>query len=308
MADLPILDDASFAAAEAALLGPKGPALARAMAALSLGQQPPPDYPQAGARLEELGWIKQGRLTAIGNVVKDPLREWFFWEQRHRRLPSENETPVLDAQRLCQRDVVEVGAGGGCNLLTLGLARRERSNGGADSVRLVGVEPMPVYRQMAPVIAAMARCPAPKIVDGWGRSLPFEDRSVDVVLCYSAHQYMHVDAAFAEMGRILRPSGELIVVGNTLLPFAAETALRATQSRNLGWLKYDLTALMNTVGYQLSGRRPLPARDATTTSRPIYPTRGHLRRAARAASLVPCLSREHALPSGELVFVAVRAC
>lgn len=291
---LPELSEAQRAAAEKALQSRDGPALGQLMFAVGLGES------GSGPGLElaqELGWVDaDGAPTALGNLVKDPLREYGFWEERERRLPSEELSPVLARPRFAGRDVLEVGSGGGCNLLSLS---------GLPS-RLVGVEPMPVYRQMTPMLAAMAGLPSPEVVAGWGRDLPFDAGSFDVVLCYSAHQYMRVDDALTEMARVLRPSGRLIVVGNTFFPFAGESVLRFARGRSLGTLKYDLTAIANTLAYQLRGRRAVTADQQTTTSTPIYPTRGHLHRAARAAGLVPSVHDQRTLPTGETLFVATR--
>lgn len=288
------LDEAERVAAERALRGADGRALAATMFAVALGR--PIEDERSRRRATELGWLDaEGQPTRLGNLVKDPLRELVFWEERGRRLPSEELSPVLARPRFAGKDVLEVGSGGGCNLLSLsGIPHR-----------LVGVEPMPLYRQMTPMLAAMAELPAPEVVEGWGRDLPFEAASFDTVLCYSAHQYMRVDDALAEMARVLRPAGQLIVVGNTLFPFAGESALRFARGRSLGTLKYDLTAIANTLAYQLRGRRAVRATDAqTTTATPIYPTRGHLHRAARRAGLVAAIHHQRTLPTGETLFVA----
>ena len=294
--ELPELSEAEHSSADRALRSSAGPALADAMFAVALGR---PIEDELGLRRAiALRWLDEsGQPTALGNLVKDPLREFVFWKGRERRLPSEELSPVLARARFSGKDVLEVGSGGGCNLLSLsGLPHR-----------LVGVEPMPVYRQMSPMLAAMAGLPEPEVVAGWGRDLPFEAASFDTVLCYSAHQYMRVDDALTEMARVLRPSGRLIVVGNTFFPFASESVARFAKGRSLGTLKYDLTAVANTLAYQLRGRRAVGVTDAkSTTSTPIYPTRGHLHRAARHAGLVPSIHDQQTLPTGETLFVATR--
>lgn len=290
------LTEAEHAAADRALRSSAGPELARAMFAVALGR--PVEDELSLRRAIALRWLDEnGQPTALGNQVKDPLREFVFWEERGRRLPSEELSPVLARPRFAGKDVLEVGSGGGCNLLSLsGIPHR-----------LVGVEPMPLYRQMSPMLAAMAGLPEPEVVEGWGRELPFDEASFDTVLCYSAHQYMRVDRALTEMARVLRPSGRLIVVGNTFFPFAGESVVRFARDRSLGTLKYDLTAIANTLAYQLRGRRALLPTDAkNTTSTPIYPTRGHLYRAARHAGLVPAIHDQRTLPTGETLFVATR--
>ena len=295
MSGLPELSESEHAAAGRALRSSAGPALAEAMFSAALGR--PVEDDLSLRRAIALRWLDaDSQPTDLGSLVCDPLREFVFWERRERQLPSEELSPVLARPRFSGKDVLEVGSGGGCNLLSLsGLPNR-----------LVGVEPMPLYRQFSPLLASMAGLPAPEVVAGWGRDLPFESASFDTVLCYSAHQYMRVDVAIAEMARVLRPSGRLILVGNTLLPFAGESVVRFALGRSLGTLKYDLTAIANTLAYQLRGRRAVRGAEDRTTSTPIYPTRGHLFRAARRAGLVPAIHDLRALPSGETLFVATR--
>ena len=296
-ASLPALTDEQLGAAERSLLGPGGQRLARFMFSLAL-QRAPRD-PEARVLATELGWVDARGLTRLGRVVKDPLREYVFWKERGRRLPCQSSSRCLQPEAFGGCDVLEVGSGGGCNLLTLSAAAPAPR-------RLLGVEPMPLYRQLAPLLARMAGLPPAKVVAGWGRELPFTGGAFDVVLCYSSHQYMRVDEALAEMARVLRPSGRLLVIGNTLWPFAGESVVRFARNRRLGTLKYDLFALANTVAYQLGARRTLGAAADTTTATPIYPTRGHLYRAARRAGLAPSLHDERTLPTGETLFVAVR--
>ena len=283
------LSDSELVAAREALTGPGGDELLSAMFALALGQ------PAESSMASKLGWVNGG-LTELGRLVADPLREFGFWLERDRRLPSEELVPGLRRERYLGKRVLEVGSGGGCNLLSLS----------GIPARLVGVEPMPVYRQMMPILAELAGLPAPEAVDGTGRSLPFADASFDIALCYSSHQYMEVDDAVREMRRVLAPGGELIIVGNTLLPFGAESVGRFVRGRSLGTLKYDLTAVVNTLSYQARGRRLIRGAKGSTTAVPIYPSRGHLKRALERVGMTVVAHKTQALPSGETVLFAVR--
>ncbi|MAQ15811.1 MAG: hypothetical protein CMN30_13575 [Sandaracinus sp.] len=294
---LPALTPQQLAAAEEHLLGPGGDALARFMFARAVHEPSRDRESEAVARA--LGWLDGDGFSDLGNLVKDPLRELVFWERRDRKLHSQDTSPALRPPSFAGRAVLEVGCGGGCNLLTLATAE-------PPPARVVGVEPMPVYRQMAPILARMVGLAAPETVAGWGSALPFAAGAFDIALCYSAHQYMDVDRAIAEMGRVLRPGGRLLVIGNTLIPFAAESVERFVHARRLGTLKYDVVALANTLAYQLTGRRALRDRGGTTTATPIYPSRPHVHRAMRAADLVPIPHEERLLPTRETLFIATK--
>lgn len=283
--------------AERALLGPVGEALADVMFELALGRAPRSDEGVAAAG--RLGWIDRGqRLTELGRLVKDPLREYGFWRRRDRRLPSEGQVKVLAGRRFAHKRVLEVGSGGGCNLLSLRMQD-------VPPREVVGVEPMPLYVQLGEVLAGMAGLGPNDVRHGEGQALPLPDQSFDVVLCYSAHQYMAVRQAVREMARVLAPGGQLIIVGNTLVPFAVESAARFARGRDLGTLKYDVVALGNTLAYELGGRR-LRRDTATTTGAPIYPRFRKMRRWLADAGLTLSEHDTQGVPSGETVFVATR--
>ncbi|MEM9068360.1 MAG: methyltransferase domain-containing protein [Myxococcota bacterium] len=286
------LTEEEASAAFDALMGAQGGALREAMFALSLGRS----AEEAGlSTARALGWVDHG-LTALGQLIADPLREFGFWLARERQLPSESLVPDLQRQRYAGKRVVEVGSGGGCNLLSLsGLP-----------ASLVGVEPMPVYLQMMPVLAKIAGLPCPEAVEASARAMPLPDRSADLVLCYSSHQYMDVRAALREMHRVLAPGGELVIVGNSLVPFGSETVTRFARGRSLGTLKYDLTAIANTMSYQFAGRRLFQGRGGTSTAVPIYPTRAFMRDALDDTGFTLAAHRVRALPSGETALFAIK--
>jgi ubiquinone/menaquinone biosynthesis C-methylase UbiE len=95
--------------------------------------------------------------------------------------------------------VIEIGAGNGLNFPHY-----------PDTVTaVVAVEPEPHLRAIAETNAAQATVPI-KIVDGWADHLPADDASCDaaiasLVLCSVPHQA----TALAEIGRILKPGGQL---------------------------------------------------------------------------------------------------
>lgn len=287
------LDDRELQAVREALVvapAPERDALRELMFDLSLGR-PPTEH--AIEHAESLGWVESGQLTALGQLVADPLREYSFWLQRDRRWPSELRVPLLRRARYAHKSLLEVGSGGGCNLLSLAGIPGD----------FVGLEPMPVYVQMMPILAEMAGVACPHAVEGVAKSMPFEDRSRDVVLCYSSHQYMDLRDALSEMVRVLKPGGMLIIVGNSLVPFAVEST---TRFDGLGTLRYDAKALINTLAYQTLGRRVLRGGRGTTTGTPIYPSLRYMRRRLRSLGMTIAHHLCAALPSGETVLVAVR--
>lgn len=246
----------------------------------------------------EYGWVEPSRLvlTPLGRAVGDPLREYQFWLDRDRMLPGADLMASLGPETYRNKTVLEVGSSCGCNLLSLqGVAKRA-----------VGAEPMTAYRQMAPIIAELAGLPKPEIVAGLGRELPFDANQFDVVLCCTSHQYMDINLALPEMCRVLKPGGELRIVGNTLGPFCKETVETFAKNRSLGYLKYHLVSILNTLVYQSVQRRVVGGGASTTTSTPIYPTRRFMQQSMLKFGLSLDTSRLKQLPSGESTFFATR--
>jgi len=289
------LSPEELAAAEKALIGELGDALRLVLFDLAMRRDPRASD-EVWRALEELGWVRSRSLTSLGRLVADPLREYSFWLARERRLPSERQVPMLRRGRFRGKRVAELGSGGGCNLLSLS----------GIPASLVGVEPMPLYVQMTPLLARMAKLPTPRVIEGAAEAIPLRDASQDVLLCYSSHQYMDVDRALEEMARVLAPGGELVMVGNSLFPFALESAIRFLRTRSVGNLKYDAVAILNTLGYEAIGRRIVGGGESSTTARPIYPSRWHMVRALDGAGFAWNAHGSRVVDTGESVLVAVR--
>lgn len=216
---------------------------------------------------QQLGWVTKDpspRLTSTGWLVADPLREYRLWLDRDRRIHGELEHDLLVPERYADKKVLEVGSGFGCNLLSL--ARRVPGN-------FVGVEPMAIYRQFTPILAEREGMNAPEVHAGSGEQLPVADESFDIVLCYSAHQYMDIRKAIKEKARVLRPGGQLQIVGNTLNVYGP-ASLRSLLKRPSPSATLSVTrTIVNTVGYQWLGRRVWPSLSQFATASPIYPTK-----------------------------------
>ncbi len=286
------LTDAEVAAASEALLGPNGKDLREAVFEFGLGM---PVSSDKGLTLaQELGWIVDGSFTELGRFVGDPIREYVFWERRDGVLLSSDLVPRLAAEAYRGQHVIELGSGGGCNLLSLS----------GVPARLVGLEPMPTYLQMTPVLAEIAGLPTPDTVQATAEDVPFDDAEFDVALCYSSHQYMDLHPALAEMARIVKPGGEAIVIGGRLWPFLPETAVRFAKTRSLGTLKYDVRTIANTIGYTFLGRRPFSGKSSGSTGSPIYPTTGWMKRQLRKHGFGEIAV--HRLPGAEAALIARR--
>ena len=284
------LSETELAAASDALSGPSGKALRDAVFEFGLGM--PVTAPDGLALARDLGWIDGDAFTDLGHPISDPLREFGFWERRGRVLLSGDRVPRLAAESYRGQRVIELGSGGGCNLLSL--------SGIPD--RVVGLEPMPTYLQMTPVLAAIAGLPVPETVHASAEDIPFGDGEFDVALCYSSHQYMDLNLALAEMRRVVRPGGEAIIIGGRLWPFLPETVMRFVKGRSVGTLKYDLRTIANTVGYTLTGRRPFTGRSSGTTGSPIYPTTGWMKRRLTKHGFTDITV--HRLPGSEAAVIA----
>lgn len=76
----------------------------------------------------------------------------------------------------------------------------------------VGVEPSKRMSQLARIAANSADGPRPAFVRGWGDALPFASDSFDAALCKgSLDHFDRPRAALAEMARVTRPEGRVVV-------------------------------------------------------------------------------------------------
>ena len=286
------LTDSEFVGIQDVLTGSVGEQIRLNMFDLALGR-PPRDGTAILSELDRIGWVSNGRFTELGKLLKDPLREYGFWIERAKALPSEDCVTVLNRQRFSDKRLLELGCGGGCNLLSLaGIPRR-----------LVGLEPMPLYLQMCAILSEMAGVAVPELIEASAENIPLSDNSFDVVICYSSHQYMDINKAVHEMSRVLAPGGEMIIVGNSLGPFVGESIMNFFKDFNLGRAKFNVIAVANTLFYQVSGRRIICDSSATTTT-PIYPSRRYMLNRLKHEGLSWNNNETCVVASGETVLVA----
>ena len=112
--------------------------------------------------------------------------------------------------------------------------------------RTYGIESDPALLDVARQRANDAHQPNLRIVEGGLDALPLRDEAVDIVLCGLIEPDDASLPAIAELQRVLRPGGRLVVVGyygrdqvaSLLAPEVVAHALEATQRRTGWWLRH----------------------------------------------------------------------
>jgi SAM-dependent methyltransferase len=101
----------------------------------------------------------------------------------------------------------ELGVGPGARVCDLaagtGKLTRLLASTGAD---VVAVEPVPGMRDQL-----LATTPGVEVLDGTAEAIPLPDGSVDVVTVAQAFHWFRFDEALAEIARVLRPGGTLLL-------------------------------------------------------------------------------------------------
>ncbi|MFV0491721.1 MAG: class I SAM-dependent methyltransferase [Pseudorhodobacter sp.] len=268
-------DGHGMAHVRSVLLGPQSDVLIRYMQAHGLSQDISGFDQDVIRTAHELGWIsdRTGMVTKIGRCAADSCREYRFWLDRNRALPFAGAAKHLDLDRFKGQSVLEIGSGMGANLMSLS----------HQGVSVIGVEPLEAYSQMGTIFSEREGLTVPDVIRGNAENLPFDDDEIDLILCVSAHQYFDLRKAFDEMVRVLRPGGEVIIIGGTLGTYASGF-LHEVFARPSNAKSYIMT-ILNTLGYSAFGRRIIPARGGVTTARPIYPARSRMTRLLCQAGL-----------------------
>ena len=110
----------------------------------------------------------------------------------------------------------------------------------ARGASVVGLEPSQRMSQLARVAAASGAGPGPAFVRGWGDALPFASDSFDAALCKgSLDHFDRPRAALAEMARVTRPEGRVVVA----IANFESVACRISRARDgfwEGWLALEL--------------------------------------------------------------------
>lgn len=280
------LSAAEFAEVREALLGPQSDAIVDAVFAIATGSAAGL-APQAEAFVRQAGWVEGDppKLTKRGYLVSDSIRERVFWLGRDRKLPCEGMVPHLSAAYYAGKSILEVGAGSGTHLMSLG----------AVTDRAVGLDPVPIYRQLAEIFCEKDALRPVDIRTGLAEALPFEDASFEMVLCITAHQYMELKPALAEMVRVLKPGGELQIIGGHLASFAAEGLKPVLRGSPRAAKDYAVT-IANTLSYSLVKKRIVGGGKKGTTGYPIYPIASTMNRMLKGCGLEPLHAVARAYP------------
>ena len=145
----------------------------------------------------------------------------------------------------------------GRTLLDLGCGSGYWLSGYADeAAEVIGVEPDP---RLLPLAAG--RDPRVRVLHGSAEHIPLEDQSVDVVHARFAYFFPPgCDAGLAEVMRVLRPGGTLVVIGNDLRAGEFAELLHAARERSC----------------RVAGRRPTPGGRRAAPTAPRCAARGAL--------------------------------
>ncbi len=194
-------------------------------------------------------------LANYEEYANDALKKYAEREKSHRYLLVE---AVKD---LKPERVLDLGCGAGQELL----AFLEKTG-----AFCVGVDPAPELGKITKeMFAGKERA---VFVRGAGERLPFADATFDVVLCRVALPYMNNRQAIAEISRILKPAGVLLL--KTHAPaFYFGMIRERLKTLSPKQLAYPLICLAASFWHQLTGRQ---LRKGFWRGKEIFQTRGFL--------------------------------
>ncbi|NNE11511.1 MAG: methyltransferase domain-containing protein [Ilumatobacter sp.] len=114
-----------------------------------------------------------------------------------------NDAVVAEAQIRPGERVVDIGAGLGAG------ATRAAATG----AHVIAVEPTPFMRRILRARQVVGRHRDLEVVDGTAERMPVADHSVDVVVAVNTmHHWVDVDRGVAEVARVLRAGGRVLLV------------------------------------------------------------------------------------------------
>jgi SAM-dependent methyltransferase len=163
-------------------------------------------------------------------VKEKRVQKYEWWAEHYERGRPGYPPESLDVAELPDSaEVLEIGAGTG--KLTRLLVSRFAS--------VTAIEPKEHMRQILSAV-----CPQAAALEGSAERIPLADASVDAVFAAEAFHWFANERAVAEIARVLRPGGSLVLMwnipGGTIEP-SIEAAQRLLDERvpNEGELSYD---------------------------------------------------------------------
>lgn len=274
------LDESQLSKVRDALSGPQSGALIDFVVRKNLHWPTNQVSPEILELAHSLAWTTSSspssKLTTMGHLIADPLRELYFYRERSGQMHNQGRSTIFEPERYKGKRVLELGSGFGCNILTL-----------VDYAdRVIGVEIQELYVQLAPILFELEGKKAPAILKGQGEAIPVDDNSQDVVIIFGALQYMDIDKTFSECDRVLVPGGEVISVNGHIGAFSQELFETLFKQRSLRQSYAAVRTFFDTLVYQLFGKRLHRGDSNFSTSVPIYPSIAHQKRLARHAGLL----------------------
>jgi ubiquinone/menaquinone biosynthesis C-methylase UbiE len=170
------------------------------------------------------------------------------YEQSRPSYPSE----AIDwIKSLCKNPDIVIDLGAGTGKLT-------RLLGPIGARELVAIEPVSAMREHLKNIPIIT-----KIIDGTAEHIPFEDHTVDMIICGQAFHWFANHRALAEFHRVLKSNGVLVLLWNIPDMTGKEWADNikkyiesfkphdVTQYKSMGWKEaFDNQDLFSTAQYK----------------------------------------------------------
>jgi SAM-dependent methyltransferase len=134
--------------------------------------------------------------------IKGAVR-YLRWLPQMWRSPINNAVIELIAPQRGER-AIDIGAGMGAGAM----------RAAASGAHVLAVEPTPFVRRVLGLRRTFSRRRSNvEVIDGSAERLPVPDRSVDVVWAVNTmHHWVDVDRGVAEIARVLRPDGRMLLV------------------------------------------------------------------------------------------------
>ena len=279
---------------ESALRADSGRALMELMRKLVLQHSVEGDLVPFLAAAEQAGLINLAggriQLTAFGWKVGNALREYLQWEERGRQMPPHKAwAPALCEESFRDCDVLEIGSGFGCNLLSLQSVARS----------VVGVDIEPLYCELSGTLAAIAALPRPTVIRGHAENLPRPSESADIVLSIASIAYMRIERVLADVHRVLRPGGRAVIFTSTFSGFLRACIKEAVTLRNAKRIMRDASVALGAAAYPLCER--LLLREFDPVCLPVFIMRSRINRAGLKVS-----DEDSRVKDGEVVYVAYK--